>query len=81
MENVSNSSSKSIGKVIQVVGSTLDAQFSEDAMPEIYNALTLEVERPVIRIVSLIPVPAGVIAVHVPSGTQVAATLQYVSDS
>ncbi|MFQ5495099.1 MAG: F0F1 ATP synthase subunit beta [Phycisphaerae bacterium] len=35
------------GKVIQVIGSTLDAQFSEESMPEIYNALHVEVERPV----------------------------------
>ncbi len=35
------------GKVIQVIGSTLDAQFPEDRMPGIYNALKVEVERPV----------------------------------
>jgi F-type H+-transporting ATPase subunit beta len=36
------------GKVIQVIGSTLDAQFSEDSMPEIYNALRAEIERTVL---------------------------------
>ena len=36
-----------VGKVIQVIGSTLDAQFAEDALPALYNALSLEVERPV----------------------------------
>ncbi|MCH7840679.1 MAG: F0F1 ATP synthase subunit beta [Planctomycetes bacterium] len=36
------------GKVTQVIGSTLDAQFSEDRMPDIYNALQLEVERTVL---------------------------------
>ncbi len=35
------------GTVIQVIGSTLDARFSEDRMPQIYNALQVEVERPV----------------------------------
>jgi F-type H+-transporting ATPase subunit beta len=32
------------GKVIQVIGSTLDAQFPEDSLPEIYNALQVELE-------------------------------------
>ena len=36
------------GKVTQVIGSTLDAQFAEDRMPDIYNALRLEVERTVL---------------------------------
>ena len=35
------------GKVVQVIGSTLDAQFAEDQLPAIYNALNVEVERPV----------------------------------
>ncbi len=35
------------GKVTQVIGSILDAQFAEDKMPDIYNALQVEVERPV----------------------------------
>ena len=30
-----------IGKVTQVIGSTFDAQFAEDQMPEIYNAVTV----------------------------------------
>ena len=37
----------SLGKVIQVIGSTLDAEFSEERLPKIYNALKVEVERPV----------------------------------
>jgi F-type H+/Na+-transporting ATPase subunit beta len=36
------------GKVVQVIGSVLDAQFSEDQMPEIYNALKVDVERTVL---------------------------------
>ncbi len=30
------------GKVIQVIGSTFDAQFPEDQIPDIYNALTID---------------------------------------
>src|SRR5262245_15881576 len=33
------------GKIVQVIGSTLDAQFSEAELPAIYNALQAEVER------------------------------------
>ncbi|MEK7757260.1 MAG: F0F1 ATP synthase subunit beta, partial [Planctomycetota bacterium] len=39
---------ENIGKVTQVIGSTLDAQFSEDRMPKIYNALEIEVTRTVL---------------------------------
>ena len=35
------------GTVIQVIGSTLDAQFPEDRMPSIYNALRVPVDRQV----------------------------------
>ena len=37
-----------VGKITQVIGSTLDAQFAEDQMPRIYNALQLQVERTVL---------------------------------
>jgi F-type H+-transporting ATPase subunit beta len=37
-----------IGKVTQVIGSTLDAQFAEDHLPGIYNALRAQVERTVL---------------------------------
>ncbi|MDO8629551.1 MAG: F0F1 ATP synthase subunit beta [Phycisphaerales bacterium] len=36
------------GKITQVIGSTLDAQFAQDRMPKIYSALQLEVERTVL---------------------------------
>ena len=36
------------GKVTQVIGSTLDAEFAEDRMPGIYNALKVDVERHVL---------------------------------
>ncbi len=32
------------GTIIQVIGSTFDAQFPEDSLPSIYNAVTCEVE-------------------------------------
>ncbi|MCH8825305.1 MAG: F0F1 ATP synthase subunit beta [Planctomycetes bacterium] len=34
----------STGTIIQVIGSTFDAQFPEDALPEIYNAVKSEIE-------------------------------------
>jgi len=40
--------SRSSGKIIQVIGSTLDAHFAEDSMPALYNALKVEVERTVL---------------------------------
>ena len=36
------------GKVTQVIGSTLDAQFPDDKLPAIYNALKTEIERTVL---------------------------------
>jgi F-type H+-transporting ATPase subunit beta len=36
------------GKVTQVIGSVLDAQFEEEQLPEIYNALSISVERTVL---------------------------------
>ena len=33
-----------VGRVTQVIGSTFDAEFSEDALPPIYNAVKIESE-------------------------------------
>ena len=33
-----------VGKIIQVIGSTFDAEFEEGHLPEIYNALRVEEE-------------------------------------
>ncbi len=44
---VDNSNVGNVGKVTQVIGSTLDAQFEEGNLPAIYNALKLPVERTV----------------------------------
>ncbi|MDH3402034.1 MAG: F0F1 ATP synthase subunit beta [Acidobacteriota bacterium] len=38
----------SSGKVTQVIGSILDAQFPEDRLPKIYNALKVDVQRTVL---------------------------------
>ncbi|HNR90477.1 MAG TPA: F0F1 ATP synthase subunit beta [Spirochaetota bacterium] len=35
---------QNVGKVVQVIGSTLDAEFPEGHLPELYNALTLEID-------------------------------------
>jgi F-type H+-transporting ATPase subunit beta len=40
--------SENYGKVTQVIGSTLDAEFAEHKLPAIYNALSVEVERAVL---------------------------------
>ena len=34
---------ENVGKVAQVIGSTLDAEFDEDRMPKIYNALKVDI--------------------------------------
>ncbi len=41
------SDARNIGKVTQVIGSTLDAEFPEGKLPPLYNALTVNVERAV----------------------------------
>src|SRR5690606_13908248 len=41
------STSSNTGRITQVIGSTLDAQFAEDQLPAIYNALRIEVGRTV----------------------------------
>ncbi len=40
--------STNIGRVAQVIGSTLDAEFADDCLPAIYNALQANVERTVL---------------------------------
>jgi len=39
---------QNIGRITQVIGSTLDAEFEEDKLPSLYNALKVEVERKVL---------------------------------
>jgi F-type H+/Na+-transporting ATPase subunit beta len=45
MAKAKQSEDGAYGTVIQVIGSTLDAHFSEDRLPSIYNALRVEVKR------------------------------------
>ncbi|MCK4660703.1 MAG: F0F1 ATP synthase subunit beta [Phycisphaerae bacterium] len=45
---MSEGNGKNVGSVIQVIGSTLDAEFAEDALPAIYNALNVVIERKVL---------------------------------
>src|SRR5260370_36091345 len=33
-----------VGRIVQVIGSTFDAEFEEGHLPEIYNALKIEAE-------------------------------------
>src|SRR5438132_7659345 len=35
-----------LGRIVQVIGSTFDAEFDEAHLPEIYNALRVEVDHP-----------------------------------
>jgi F-type H+-transporting ATPase subunit beta len=39
---------KNVGRVVQVIGSTLDAEFDEEHLPKLYNALKVDVERKVL---------------------------------
>ncbi len=43
-----SSTATNVGRVTQVIGSTLDAEFEEDNLPALYNALTVDVERTVL---------------------------------
>jgi len=42
------SNDRNIGRVTQIIGSTLDAEFAEDRLPALYNALKVDVTRPVL---------------------------------
>jgi F-type H+-transporting ATPase subunit beta len=44
MATASVSSTKNIGRITQVIGSTFDAEFPEDRMPAIYNAVKVQSE-------------------------------------
>ena len=39
---------QNIGRITQIIGSTLDAEFEDDKLPSLYNALKVEVERKVL---------------------------------
>ena len=45
---MTENATQNIGRVTQIIGSTLDAEFPEGSLPPIYNALQAEVERKVL---------------------------------
>ncbi len=47
MNNDGKTAGRNAGKITQVIGSTLDAAFPEDRLPRLYNALQVQVSRPV----------------------------------
>ncbi len=44
---MSTQSGENNGKIVQVIGSTLDVEFDADRLPKIYNALKIDYRRPV----------------------------------
>ncbi|QDU11021.1 F0F1 ATP synthase subunit beta [Gimesia aquarii] len=42
MATTEASTTKTVGKITQIIGSTFDAEFPEDQLPEIYNALIVD---------------------------------------
>ncbi len=43
---MSTATASRIGKITQVIGSTFDAEYSAEALPAIYNAVTVQVKQP-----------------------------------
>src|SRR4026209_52269 len=43
-------SQKGIGKITQVIGSTFDAEFDEEALPAIYNAVKVQTNKKGVKI-------------------------------
>jgi F0F1-type ATP synthase beta subunit len=41
---------KNVGRITQVIGSTFDAQFEEDHLPAIYNAVRIQSEHKGVKI-------------------------------
>ena len=39
---MSTATSQNVGKITQVIGSTFDAEFAEDSIPPIYNAVKIQ---------------------------------------
>src|SRR5271168_2803476 len=42
---VASTEQQKIGRIVQVIGSTFDAEFEEGHLPEIYNAIKVEAEQ------------------------------------
>ena len=50
MSTTTQPSTQAIGHITQVIGSTFDAEFSEDQLPAIYNAVKVESEQKGVKI-------------------------------
>ncbi|MAG93596.1 MAG: F0F1 ATP synthase subunit beta [Planctomycetaceae bacterium] len=47
---MATSTTSKVGKITQIIGSTFDAEFPEDQLPEIYNALVVDEETKGVRV-------------------------------
>src|SRR5438270_13242784 len=47
---IATANGQQTGKIVQVIGSTFDAEFEEGHLPEIYNACTIETENKGVRL-------------------------------
>src|SRR3954449_10786602 len=47
---IASANGQGTGKIVQVIGSTFDAEFGEGQLPEIYNACTVDAEHKGVRI-------------------------------
>ena len=47
---MATATAKNIGHITQVIGSTFDVEFAEDALPAIYNAVKIESEHKGVKI-------------------------------
>ncbi|MCA9114942.1 MAG: F0F1 ATP synthase subunit beta [Planctomycetaceae bacterium] len=50
MATADTTTTPNVGSVTQIIGSTFDAEFSEDSLPDIYNALTVDEDVKGVRI-------------------------------
>jgi F-type H+-transporting ATPase subunit beta len=50
MITATNGAAQKVGKIVQVIGSTFDAEFEEGHLPEIYNALRIESDHKGVKI-------------------------------
>ena len=47
---MATATANSIGKITQVIGSTFDAEFDENGLPAIYNAVKIESDKKGVKI-------------------------------
>ncbi len=63
MVNEVNDTQNNVGRVARVIGPVVDVQFDEDAMPAIYNALTIDADTPAGHVSIVLEVQS-----HLPGG-------------